>query len=281
MDSKNLEFAMIHHVDQQTIDEMYNTYEPVFILSTGRTGSKFLANLLGLAPNVAAFHEPQPTLEYFSDYAYHHQEEKEVLTKMIDAARMESILEVYIKGKIYVESNQCLTFFAPVLAQLYRKSKFVQVVRHPGDFVRSAIRKGWHKNDSIWESGRVKMADQSQWNRLDHIEKLGWLWNTTNRYIEEFSCKMPAHRIAGYRLEDLVQGMDKIKELLGFIGAREIPESEIRAAQASRVNEMEIHPGEPPNMKKVRFYPAYSDWDEEMKKRLNAYVGDLAKCWGY
>ena len=144
-----VKFRMIHHVEQQTIDEMYHTYSPVFILSTGRSGSKFLVKLLELSPHAAAYHEPRPTLEYFSDYAFHHQQEKEILAGIINAARMESILDVFIKNRIYVESNQCLTFFSPVIAGLFKKAKFVHVVRHPGDFVRSAVRKGWHKNDGL------------------------------------------------------------------------------------------------------------------------------------
>ncbi|MCP5053537.1 MAG: hypothetical protein GY940_40600, partial [bacterium] len=125
-------FRIIHHVDQRSIDRMYNRYSPVFILSTGRSGSKFIAHLLNLSAAATAYHEPSPTLQYFSNHAYHHQTEEKTLANMIDAARMELVLEVFIKDNIYVESNQCLTFFAPALAGLFKKSKFVHLVRHPG-----------------------------------------------------------------------------------------------------------------------------------------------------
>ena len=170
MGHKDIKFRILDHTDQKTIDEMYNDYSPVFILSTGRSGSKFLAALLDCAENVTAYHEPRPTLMYFSNYACYHQEEEKVLTNIIDAARMELILAVFIKNRIYAESNQCLTFFAPVIARRFKKSIFVHLVRHPGDFVTSAVKKGWHKNDSIWEAGRVKMADKNQWHRMDQIE---------------------------------------------------------------------------------------------------------------
>jgi hypothetical protein len=272
---------MIHHVDQHTIDYMYDEYRPVFILSTGRSGSKFLAQLLGLSANVSAFHEPQPTLQYFSDYAFHHQGEEEILTKIIDAARMESILEVFIKDKIYIESNQCLVFFAPVIARLFSKAKFVHVVRHPGDFVRSAVRKGWHKNDSIWEAGRVKMADSSRWNRLDHIEKLAWLWDTTNRYIDNFFQSLEPERKAFYRIEDLFQRIDSVNALLQFTGAERIAARQISHLQDNRVNEMVIHPNEPPNMKKVKHFPRCDDWDDGMKNKLKTIAANLAADYNY
>ena len=96
------------------------------------------------------------------------------------------VLNACIKNKVYVECNQCLSFFAPVISKLFRKSKFVHIIRHPGDFVRGGIRKGWHKNDSIWESGRVRMIDQGEWNRLDQMERLFWVWWVTNQFLEEF-----------------------------------------------------------------------------------------------
>jgi len=135
-------FKSIHHVDKKTIVKMYDTYKPVFILSTGRTGTQFLALLFQDSKVIEAHHEAFPNLQYFSNFAYHSQKKKGTLEKIIDTARVELMLESYIKDKIYVESNQCLTFYAYALMKLYKNSKFVHIVRHPGDFVRSGIRKG-------------------------------------------------------------------------------------------------------------------------------------------
>lgn len=272
---------MIHQVDQKTIAEMYNNYAPVFILSTGRAGSKFLPGLLNLSPNIAAYHEPSPTLEYFSNYAYHHRQEAATLTKMIDAARMESILEDYIKDKIYVESNQCLTFFAPALAQLFKKSRFVHIVRHPGDFVRSAVRKGWHKNDTIWESGRLKMADEKQWAEMDQIERLAWLWAATNQFIEDFKQTIEKERGAFFKLEDLSTHVGVVKELLRFIGGKEIPGDVIEKMQNTKVNELYIGPDEPANMKKIADFPIYNEWDDQLKEKLRKHTQALAFSYGY
>ena len=268
-------------MDRATIAEMYREYSPVFILSTGRAGSRFLALLSDCAPNVTAFHEPRPTFQYFSDYAFHHQEEEKILTNMIDAGRMESILDVFIKGNIYVESNQCLTFFAPVISKLYEKSKFVHVVRHPGDFVRSAVMKGWHKNDSIWEAGRVKAADRARWERMDQIQQLSWVWETTNRFIHEFMDRLSPGRGLTKRFENLVEDTGEVGELLEFMGAGFIETEKIREMQAKRVNALHIHAGEPPNMKKVSDFPPYREWDEGMKGKLKEITGALAKQYGY
>lgn len=281
--NKEMKFKVIHHVDQETINRMYEKYAPVFILSTGRSGSKFVAQLLDQANNVSASHEPRPTLEYFSNYAYHHQQQQEedILTRMIDAARMESILDVFIKDKIYVESNQCLTFFAPVIARLFRKSKFVHLVRHPGDFARSGVRKGWHKNDSIWESGRVKMADEDRWAGMDQVERLSWLWSTTNSFLENFKQKIDQQRVDTFKFEDLTGSIKRVRQLLAFTGAEEIEKKKIKQVQDNKINELHIHPYEPPTMKKVINFPHYKEWDKDKKDKLRKHCAALADMYGY
>lgn len=277
----HFKFKMIHHVDQKTIAEMYGGYAPVFIMSAGRSGSKFIVELLNLSPVVNAFHEPRPTLQYFSHFAYHHQDQVETLAKMIDAARMELILEMYIQNKIFVESNQCLTFFAPSIAALFENAKFVHLVRHPGDFVSSAVRKGWHLNDSIWESGRVRMADEKCWQTMNQVQKLAWLWAITNNYVEDFKKKLGEERVRTVRLEDLVQSRECVGSLFSFVGAREINWARVEKIQGTRINELEIFPEEPPNMKKKADYPGYQEWTEEMKRNLFEFCGESPKRYGY
>ena len=276
-----MKFKMIHHVDQKTIDEMYYTYSPIFILSTGRSGSKFMTKLLTLSPQVAAFHEPRPTLEYFSNYAYHHQQGKNILSNMINAARMEFILDVFIKDKIYIESNQCLTFFAPVIASLFKKAKFIHMIRHPGNFVRSAVRKGWHRNDTIWESGRVKMSDQNQWNKLDQIEKLSWVWNITNLFIKNFFKQIKPERVISFKIEDISENNDTLKSLFSFIGIRDIEWEDLNQLRKEKVNFLRIGPNEPPNMKKIADFPIYNEWTPKMKQKLREYTREIAVSYGY
>ena len=274
-------FKLIHHVDQSTITAMYAEYAPVFILSTGRSGSKFIVELLNLLPGVNALHEPRPTLQYFSNFAFLHQDQVETLTRMIDATRMEMILETYIQGKIFIESNQCLTFFAPAIAALFGNAKFVHLVRHPGDFVRSAVRKGWHRNDSIWESGRARMADEKCWQAMDQYQKLAWLWTISNGYLEDFKKNLGQRRVMTVRLEDLGQGREHVESVFAFIGSREIEWAQVEKIQETRINALEIYPDEPPNMRKVPDYPSYGDWPEAQKRRFRERVGSLATLYNY
>ena len=180
-----------------------------------------------------------------------------------------------------MESNQCLTFFAPVLAKLFKKSKFVHLIRHPGDFVRSAIRKGWHRNDSIWESGRVRMKDHTQWSQMGQDERLARLWRVTNLYILNFKRKVKPERFITVKFEDLTANIEMAKKCILFCVSEEIDTDIILKAQNKKVNELHIHPYEPPNMKKDIEYLHFKEWDKTNKEKLKKLVGKLAHGFGY
>ncbi len=275
-------FKVIHHMDRASVEEMYRNYCAVFVLSTGRAGSAFMARLFERSGEVVAFHEPEPTLHYFCDYAFHNQDQEEVLAKMVEGARLEFLLRVFNQNKIYLESNQCMSYFAPQLARVFRGARFIHVVRHPGDFTRSAVRKGWYANDSIWEAGRIKLADGERWARMNQIEKAAWMWRETNGFIERFKQDIDdPGRIITVKLEEITEDVDRAMEMLRFAGDTTINASMIARIQAVRVNTVNIGSDEPDSMKKVAAFPRYADWESSQKNAFKAIVAPLAEAYGY
>ena len=277
----NKKFQFVDHVDEETILKMYENYRPVFVLSTGRTGSKFIHELFSLSGNAASHHEPLPKMEYFAKEIYRCHN-LDTMEKIFNVARMELILDAYIRDKIYLETNHAMTFFAPVINRLFKESVFIHVARHPGDFVRSALRKGWYANDTIWESGRIKGEDSENWNKLDHIERLGWLWKTTNEFIERFKKSIDSpERVAFFRSEDLFEDPYAVKKLSVFAGIEDISFEKIEKLQSVKVNEVVINDYEPQNMKKIEFYPTYEEWSELDRDKLNHFTAELSEKYGY
>lgn len=274
-------FRMIHHVDQGTIDEMYGRYRPVFVLTSGRSGSKLVAELLNLAPEIHAQHEPRPTLQYFSDFACRRQAEAGLLESLIDAARMEMVLEAMIRGKTYVESNQCLAFFAPALARRFAGARFVHLLRHPGDFVASAVRKGWHRNDSIWEAGRVRLHDEARWASMDQVQRLAWLWDFTHRALGDFLAGLEEERGLTCRLEDLVGNVDHARALFAFCGAVLPDAHAVRGMLGRRVNTLRLDADEPENMKKDPHFPSFPDWPAADREKVRRACAETAARFGY
>ncbi len=275
-------FNSFHHIDQKSIDQMFDSYAPVFVLSTGRSGSKFIHHILSKTDSIVSFHEPTPTLMYFSNFAFHNQKKKELLKAIFLSARMELILDAFNKNVTYFESNQCLVFFASVINDVFPNARFIHIVRHPGDFTRSAIMKGWHVNDTIWESGRIRILECEKWQKLHSIQKLAWVWKSTNEFINNFLYKLSAERFLIIRFEDMVSQPEIIKKIFSFVGISEtLQHDTITMFQKKKINEHKISINEPPNMKKLAYFPKYQNWSSTDKQKLIKSIGKLHNNYNY
>lgn len=270
----------IHHASRSVVGEMLAS-SPVFVLSTGRAGTKLVARLLGGSSRLSAQHEPRPALMHLPHWASTHQHDLAALVKVFEAARFEMLLEAHLQGKIYAESNHCLTFLAPAIDALLPRSRFVHLVRHPGDFVASAARKGWHSNDSIWEAGRVRVDEPERWRAMDRVERLAWLWQSTNVFVRDFFSRIDPDRSFVLRLEDIAERPGRLVEFARFVGATDLKPEAIIGIASERVNELVVHPGEPHTMRKDPSFPQYRDWSATDRARLTALVGRLAADYGY
>jgi hypothetical protein len=248
-------FRHIHQASSSYVEDFYAHYKPIFVLNTGRSGSAFMQKLL--------------------------KNFKKVLENVFKGARFELMLEAAIKDTVYVESNQCLVFFIHQIKALFPNARFVHLTRHPGDFVRSAITKGWHKNDSIWESGRIQMSDQKNWNRLDQIEKLGWVYRSTHTYIEDFK-ELYTDDVHTVRLEDLTQSTEVLKTMLAFMGIYDtFDERGLMIKLTQKINKVTINADEPENMFKLAEYPRYKEWNIADQEKIKNFTRSLSKMYDY
>ena len=278
---KHLPFEYIHQVSSDYLKEFYSSYDPVFILNTGRSGSAFMKKVFDQYDQIDAHHEAFPNLFLLSDFAFSNQKNNLVLKKVFEAARVELMLTASIQNKIYLESNQCLVFYVKQIKDLFPKAKFVHLTRHPGDFVRSAIMKGWHKNDSVWELGRIKNENKELWNQYSQIEKLSWVWLETHKFIEDFK-RTNLESFTTIRLEDLVSDNTQFKELLSFIGVNNhLSDIQIKELLDTRVNKLTVSKDEPSNMFKLKQYPKYDSWSLNEKMELREIVKELSLKYNY
>lgn len=275
------EFAHIHQISANSFSTFKKEYRPVFVLNTGRSGSAFIKTLLMNFKDVSSHHEAFPNLFLQSNYAFHNQDKEEVLAKIFESSRMELLLESFVKNEIYVESNQCLVFYINQIISIFPNAKFVHLVRHPGDFVTSAIKKGWHKNDSVWELGRIKTKNEEKWKLLSHTQKLSWVWNETHAFIEEFKSQNKSS-VLTLKFEDLVNSTDEVLKLLKFTGINNMYSKKyLKKLISKKVNEVNVAKGEPNNMFKLDYYPKYTSWTNVQKKELISITDSLSDRYNY
>lgn len=246
----------------------------VFVLSTGRTGTQLLNKLLSLSPDAYALHEPKPELIRSSKRAYEEIFMRpEIFEEVFKSAREELIVKALQFNKIFIETNNRITFFAPVIPKIFPDALFIHLVRHPGDFVRSGIRRKWYSGEHEHDVGRivpVKGEVKEKWGKLTQIEKIGWLWNETNQFIENLKGQyIDKNRILFVKAESLFKDPLVTQKIYDFIGLTGFDEKQI-----SKIIKRPI------NVQKKGEFPEYSDWTEKMKDELKRMV-PLAKKYNY
>lgn len=251
---------------------------PVFFLSTGRCGTNWFTELLAADHALKAFHEPRPNFGVQGKIAY------EVYTRsgfQPDPAQEQLLEEIFLTGREQhlrysyktqrrlVETNNQVTFLAPAIFSIFPGTKFVHLNRHPGEFVRSAMRRNFYNNtDDIKRI--VPLEDDpyhKKWDHMSLLEKNSWLWTGTNAFIEKFKSTIPEKNHFYFDFNKL--DVENIRHLCSFLGA-DIPEKTIRKKL-----------GKPVNVQRSGSLADYSDWKDEEKESLRGICGDLAGRYHY
>ena len=260
-------------------NDFNDLFPPVFFLSTGRSGTKWFAELLNRGKNTLVFHVPKPDLSVQNVFAYNCLQKEQLQTdqdlwhaiaEIFLAAREQNLRYSYKTRKRYIETNNFLTFFAPVLAELFPESKFVHLYRHPGEFVRSAMDRNYYGEEDPWKMRRIKPVSGeylNKWGHLSQLEKSAWMWNETNLFIEHFKSKINPDRIFSFNFNELT--MENVKSLTQFIGV-DFKENVIRKNIYRKKN-----------VQKKKYFPPYYNWENESKNKLKAICGELADKYGY
>ena len=252
---------------------------PVFVLSTGRCGTKTLAALGELMSAVDAHHEPEPKLLeasylYYMNSCPHASED--FWQGLLAGNRDEMMRHAGRSEKIYFETNNRLALLGELLISRYPKAKFVHVVRHPCDFVRSAMRRNYYNNHP-WDFARISPRpdepDSEIWNEFGQLEKCAWLWSKTNSHIDRLLRGVSATRILFMRSEDIFNNIENSAEtLLAFSGGKK---------NVPKVEKIEKVLGMKLNQQTYGKFPKAGDWLEEEKQILGRHCRTLMEAYGY
>lgn len=248
--------------------------EPVFVLSTGRTGTALLSELLLLAGGADVHHAPRPELVRVSRRAYEEiGGNLDLFVEVFKTAREELVLESVRHGRRYVETNNRVTFLAPAAAVAFPEARFVHLTRHPATFVRSGIRRNWYGGGHHHDIGRiVPVGDDpavALWEGWGPVAKIAWLWNETNRFIADFLAGVPVERQVFARSEDMFGDVATARTLLEFCGVAP-PGDETIAARIRT----------PVNVQKTGDFPDYESWSGDERRTLRE-IAVLAEPFGY
>jgi hypothetical protein len=251
--------------------------KPVFFLSTGRTGTMWLARLFSHDRGIKSFHAPAPDLAGQNLFAYALQKNQalqkeqvhEILSQVFLAGRETYLRYSYKCMRRYLETNNHIGFFAYTIAELLPQARFIHILRHPGDFVSSGLKRNWYSSgeQEIRQIVPLHGRDKEAWPGYHDIQKIGWLWKETNSYIDTFKQSVPSEKV--FTLDFSSMDMDSIKEMIEFAGAA-ISEKQIRKTLKRRLNQQQFQSSE-----------RYPNWPEAHKQMLAEICGPLVKKYQY
>ncbi len=261
----------------QSLNQFDETHPCVFVLSTGRVGTQTLAALCSLAPNVLAYHEPKPYLYKLSRCAYDLHEDKmarialkEAFLSMRQALMQRSLF--YKRG--YVETSPQMTFLAPAILEAIPDVRFIHLVRDPHDVVRSGMRRKWyegHAADINRISPRSDSPYQKDWANMSAFRKNIWLWTETNRWILNFTTKIPKEQTILIHSEDIFTGNRQTLDNIFHLLNSPLPSQK-------RIKKIL---GKTLNAQTEGNFPKASKWSDDLQIELNTIAGDILEPLGY
>lgn len=247
----------------------------LFIVGMGRCGSGTAIRLMNLSPQTVAFHHPKPSLLALSAAAWTDPEgNKHEHFKAFRRLRNASIGDAQRSKRIYVEFDNLYSLL-PMLYKYLRNSSFLHLYRHPGDAIRSGMRRGWYRGHS-WDPYRPQpLANdryRGQWDEhWDEFAKICWVWHAIHDRILAAKKELAAERFLSLSSEALWNiHSGAYRKIFEHLGIPVPPEDEVRRVLTVKHNAQES--GQ---------FPEYVNWTEHQKRVLRQIAGHTMDKLGY
>lgn len=245
----------------------------LFVISSGRTGTKGVVALLAQSPRILSLHEPTPTGVEEAKRAYLDGLEGGRYAEFLRRARGQRLFYARVTGRSYAEATNMI-YLAPLIAEELPGSRFLFLHRHPGEVVRSGMRRGWYERHP-WDPYRITPRPDdpahAQWPEWDPFEKICWFWHAANRYILDFVASLDPQRVMVLSFEDYTGGdLESKRALFRFAGQEPPADDRLTSVVSLKVNAQ--HTGD---------FPKYAEWTDAQRDTLRRIAGPTMERLGY
>ena len=251
------------------------------ILSTGRTGTMFLAKFLEEKVTQAlVYHEAGGRSRMVNILA-----NANICGLLPDSApkwawhRVVPGQILACNKNIYIDSNNQFYGLVPFLRNLYPNIRVIHIIRDPRTYVRSHLNWSRHRPKSFianylvpfWQPNPflVGEMDFAKWFSLSKFERFAWIWDFKNRYIEKtVEFKIPYLCI---RFEDLFSESHSIEALIKI-------QNHIGVKNSCSVNDGFKYPINP---NKGSSFPTWPNWSLKRVRQLFDICGSTMNRYSY
>ncbi|MFB6258274.1 MAG: hypothetical protein ABEH38_06245 [Flavobacteriales bacterium] len=262
---------------------------PIFIVSTGRTATKFFAKFFRERfDKVRAVHEPPIDIFPVAVAYFRGKLSYEKARFYFDYFRNWILKEMDERGeRIYLESNPRLAFMLPIVKNLGKDHRIIHITRDCKAYVRS----GYSKETEI-QGKTVKVRSKAdprnritakdfpkdpytrKWDKMSRFEKNCWFWQKKDRLIQEELAEDPnSCRFYYEQLFESQKAEEVWEELIRFIGLKD------HEQDAGRIRDYLSS-----NVENKNAYYELGPWDtwtEEQQRTLIEIAGEHMKELGY
>ena len=285
----------------------------VFLISPGRTGTRFLGQKLGnIIKNAYSVHEPDVLtpkkgykfLEKLNTFGVYHL----VLGKFLGKTGIRNLSQRYVAGKfskkeleraivkhrkkyydqikedLIIESYSGWYGCIPAIQNLYKNYKIVIISREPKDWVISNMNWGTLFGKRDWVSklglGRLnpKMINDkeyiNEWKNYSRFGKICWTYKTQYEIMLQNSKGDPNTKIIKFEnLFDSDSKYETLNELMSFITS--FPDIQFDYSIPSGILDKKVH-------KNVSYeFPEYENWDEQYKQTFDKICSQISVKLNY
>lgn len=243
----------------------------IFIVSTGRTGTKFFADYFNNFSDVKAVHEPKPS-RILRMWTNARLEKRATASKMLKIfiSKRRSLLRGVLEP-IYLESNPFVVGFTDILPKAFDAPEIIHVVRDPRTYIKSALNHGnthgikklmnnylpyWYPNISKIIHAKHDLTDK---------EVVAHYWTIINQFLEEAKKSIPAQNYHLFKYEEIFKNTSSIRKISKIVGSKDKKVYKINAV----------------NKSKDRIITDWSDWSKEDCRSIDKICGKLMKDYGY
>jgi hypothetical protein len=247
-----------------------------FIVSTGRTGTQFLAHFFSEnCDKVKSVHEPYPSRRFriLSNMYREGKVDKKKIISAFNYSRKDILVENN-NYDYYIESNNFLYGFSGVFNEIMKDAKIIHIVRDPRDYIKSHLNHGVFKGKKLLAKKflpywfmNVKKGLKLE-KQLNNYEILAGRWVIVNKFIEE-SCK-GNDNYKMFKYEDIFgenrnQHLFELAEFIGLPAEQIIFKDEYKKLNEGKKN----------------IANKWNTWSKEELDSVHGICGDLMTHYNY
>ncbi|TLF45505.1 sulfotransferase [Halomonas urmiana] len=210
-------YPVVH--DKVDLGDMVS-HDVVFLLTTGRSGTKTLIEYLKENSGYCAIHAPKPSLATLGSLLWKKKVSEDSAQWAYFSAREKYLYELCRRGVPLIDGDCKNLPLLPALSDFFPNSKFVHVVRNPLDFVISGLDRGYFvdKDPLLWGHLFLRDDESLALSFEEQVMLIADFWEIANRIAEITEEKVGGHRFLTLKSENMFKDSEEIAKTFSGLG---------------------------------------------------------------